>query len=332
MQARQMRRTSPWMARWIGLVLAGGLVPAPVLAQTYPDHAVRVIVPSPPGGGYDLIGRLLAEKLLPELGQPFVVENRSGAGTLVGTQAAAGAMPDGYTLLVGGLANMAFNGGLYKDPRYDAVKDFTAIGLVGSFSYALVGRKDLAQNSLKEIVAYARANPGRLSIASAGTGTGQQVAGLMLRQLARLDITEVPYKGAQPAYTDLLGGRVDLFFDNTTTAQPLVESGRVRVYATSGSKRDSLMPNVPTGPEAGVDGLVLDGWIGLFAPAKTPAPVVEKLRAALAKVMQMPELRKRLETNGWRLISMTPAQTEVFVKAEAVKWPQFLRQAGIKPE
>lgn len=334
MQATMMQRLSLWggrVSRWTGLALAGLLVAAPAWAQTYPDHAVRIIVPSPPGGGYDLIGRVLAEKLLPELGQPFVVENRTGAGTLVGTQAAASAAPDGYTLLVGGLANMAFNGGLYKDPRYDA-KDFTAIGLVGSFSYALVGRKDLAQNSLKEIVAYARANPGKLSIASAGTGTGQQVAGLMLRQLAKLDITEVPYKGAQPAYTDLLGGRVDLFFDNTTTAQPLVESGRVKVFATSGSKRDTLMPNVPTGPEAGVDGLVLDGWIGLFAPAKTPAPVVEKLRVALAKVMQVPEVRKRLESNGWRLISMTPAQTEAFVKAEAAKWPQFLRQAGIKPE
>ncbi|HEY4374543.1 MAG TPA: tripartite tricarboxylate transporter substrate binding protein [Burkholderiales bacterium] len=307
-----------------------GIVPA--AAQTFPDHTIRIIVPSPPGGGYDLIGRLLSEKLYPELGQPLVVENRTGAGTLVGTQAAASAAPDGYTLLVGGLANMAFNAGLYKEPRYDAVRDFTAIGLVGSFSYALVGRRDLPQHTLKEIIGYAHANPGKLSIASAGTGTGQHIASLMLRQLTKSNLVEVPYKGAQPAYTDLLGGRVDLFFDNTTTAQPLADAGRIQVYATSGSKRDTLMPKVPTGPEAGVDGLVLDGWIGLFAPSKTPAPAVAKLRTALAKVMQSPETRKRLESGGWRIIDMSPAQTEAFVKAEAVKWPLFLRQAGIKPE
>jgi tripartite-type tricarboxylate transporter receptor subunit TctC len=312
------------------LLLAAALLPH--ARAEYPERAVRIIAPSTPGGGYDLIGRMLGEKLMAELGQPFVVENRTGAGTLVGTQAAAAAAPDGYTLLVGGLANMAFNGGLYKDPRYDAVKDFTPIGLSGSFSYALIGRKDLPHNNLRELVAYARVNPGKLSIATGGTGSGQQVAALLLRQIAKADITEVPYKGAQAAYTDLLGGRVDLFFDNATTAQPQVESGRVRVYATSGSKRDTVMPNVPTGAEAGLEGLVIDSWLGLFAPAKTPAPIVARLRGAFAKVMQAPDLRKRLESNGWTLISMTPAQTEAFVKEEAVKWPKFLHQAGLKPE
>jgi tripartite-type tricarboxylate transporter receptor subunit TctC len=293
---------------------------------------VRIIAPSSPGGGYDFIGRLLAEKLLGELGQPFVVENRTGAGTLVGTQAAAAAPPDGYTLVVGGQANMAFNSGLYKDPRYDPVKDFVPIALVGSFSYALIGRKDLPQTTLKEIVAYAHANPGKLTIATGGNGTGQQLTAILLKQITGSDITEVPYKGAQPAYTDLLGGRVDLFFDNTTTAQPLILDGRVKVFATSGSKRDTLLANVPTAVEAGVDGLVLDGWFGLFAPAKTPAPVIEKLRGAMAKIMLLPDVRKRLESNGWRLMNLTTAQTEALVKAEAVKWPQFMRQAGIKPE
>jgi tripartite-type tricarboxylate transporter receptor subunit TctC len=313
------------------LLLAAALMPAIARAE-YPERAVRIIAPSTPGGGYDLIGRMLGEKLMAELGQPFVVENRTGAGTLVGTQAAAAAAPDGYTLVVGGLANMAFNGGMYKDPRYDAVRDFTPIGLAGSFSYALIGRKDLPQASLKELVAYARANPGKLSIATGGTGSGQQVAALLLRQIAKADITEIPYKGAQAAYTDLLGGRVDLFFDNATTAQPQVEAGRVRVYATSGWKRDAVMPNVPTGAEAGLEGLVIDSWLGLFAPAKTPAPIVAKLRGAFAKAMLAPDLRKRLESNGWTLISMKPAQTEAFVKEEAVKWPKFLHQAGFKPE
>lgn len=313
-------------------LFAGLFETGPALAQDYPNKAPHIIVPTAPGGGYDLIGRLLADKLQPLLGQPLVVDNRTGAGTLVGTQAAATAPADGYTLLVGGLANMAFNPGLYKDPRYDPVADFIPVGLVGAFSYTLIGRKDLPHNTLKEILAYARANPGKMTIASAGTGTGQQVAALMLTQLAKVDITEIPYKGAQPAYTDLMGGRVDLFFDNTTTAQPFVESGRVKAFATSGAHRDALMPKLPTGQEAGVEGLVLDSWIGLFAPAKTPAPVIEKLRSALGKVMQAPDVRKRLESTGWRVITMSPRETEDFVRAEAAKWPKFLRQAGIKPE
>jgi tripartite-type tricarboxylate transporter receptor subunit TctC len=314
------------------LCLLGAAIALPASAQPYPGKPVRIVVPTAPGGGYDLIGRLLGDGLQAELGQPFVVENRVGAGSLIGTQSVATAPPDGHTLIVGGLANMAFSVALYRNVRYDPVADFTPIAVVGAFSYTLIGRKDLALNSVAEIVAHARANPGKLSIASAGTGTGQQVAALMLNQFAKVNITEVPYKGAQPAYTDLLGGRIDLFFDNTTTALPFIESGRVKAFATSGSRRDALLPTVPTGVEAGVEGLTLDSWIGLFAPAKTPPAIIEKLRAALLKVMERPEVRKRLESSGWRIISMPPRETEAFFKSEAVKWPEFLRHAGIKPE
>ena len=310
---------------WLGTSVAA-------LAQDYPNKTIRIVVPTAPGGGYDLVGRLMADKMQPLLGQPVVVENRTGAGTLVGTQSVATGPADGYTLVVGGLANMAFNTGLYKDPRYDPAVDFTPVALMGVFTYTLIGRKDLPYNSLSEVLAYARANPGKLTIASAGTGTGQHVAALMLKNLAKVDITEVPYKGAQAAYTDVMGGRVDLFFDNTTTAQPFVESGRVKAFATSGAARDALMPTLPTAQEAGVEALVLDSWIGLFAPAKIPAPALDKLRNAIARVMQAPDLRKRLEGNGWRFLDMAPKETESFVRAEAVKWPAFLRQAGIKPE
>ena len=193
----------------------------------YPAKPVRIIVPSAPGGGYDFAGRLLGDKLGAELGQPFIVENRVGAGTLVGTQAAATSAPDGYTLLMGGLANMAFNLGLHKDPRYDPVTDFTAVALVGAFTYALVARKDLAQSTLGEVLDFARANPGRLTIATSGIGTGQHISAVLLKRLAGVDLLEVAYKGAQPAYVDLLAGRVDLFFDNTTTARPFIADGRV---------------------------------------------------------------------------------------------------------
>jgi tripartite-type tricarboxylate transporter receptor subunit TctC len=302
------------------------------LAQEYPTKTVRIIVPSAPGGGYDVIGRLLGERFSQDLGQAFVVENRPGAGTLVGTQTAAAAPPDGYTLLVGGLANMAFNAGLHKDPKYHPVNDFAPVAMVGAFTYALVARKDLPLSSLAELIEFARANPGKLTIATSGLGTGQHVSALMLKRFARIDVLEISYKGAQPAYIDLLAGRVDLFFDNTTTARPFIADGRVRPLITSGSVRDALLPQVPTAVEAGLQEFVLDSWLGLFAPAKTPGAVIERLRASTLKVVENVEVRRRLEANGWRIVSMTPEETRSFVKQEAEKWPALLRQAGIKPE
>jgi len=301
-------------------------------AQDYPARGVHIIVPSAPGGGYDVIGRLAAESFTQQFGEPFVVENRPGAGTLVGTQAVASAAADGYTLVVGGLANMAFNPALHKEIRYDPVRDFAPIAMVGAFTYALVGRRDLPQSTFRELLDYARANPGKLSIATSGTGTGQQISALMLEHYAKIDLLEVMYKGAQPAYIDLLAGRIDLFFDNTTTARPFIADGRVKPFITSGPVRDALLPNVPTAAESGLPDFALDSWLGLFAPAKTPAAVIERLRDATLKMLETPEARRRLEANGWRIISMSPEETRAFVKREAEKWPPLLRQAGIRPE
>jgi len=312
----------------IGCSLAG----APAAARDYPVRPLRVVVATQPGGGYDYIARVLAETLPAELGQPLIVENRPGAGMLVGTQAVVAAPADGYTLLIGGLANMALTPGMYEKPGYDPVADFTPVALIGSFTYTLVARKDLPQSTLQEVVAFARANPGRLTIATAGTGTGQHIAAELLKQFAKIDLLEIPFKGAQAAYTDVFGGRVDLFFDNTTTARPFVDAGRVKAIATSGANRDALLPNVPTSRESGVVGLELESWIGLFAPAKTPKPAIDELRRATAKVMESPEVRKRLETNGWKLLSMPPQETEGYVKAQAEMWTRFVRNAGIKGE
>jgi tripartite-type tricarboxylate transporter receptor subunit TctC len=301
-------------------------------AQAYPSRPVRIIVPTTPGGGYDNLGRLVAERLSPELGVGVVVENRTGGGTLVGTQVAAAAAPDGYTLVVGGLANMALNAGLYKNPQYNAATDFIPITLVASFSYCLVARRDLPQSTLAELLAYARANPGKLNMATGGTGSGQHVAAVMLRRLGNIQMVEIPYKGAQAAYTDLVGGRVDLFFDNTTTAQPLIEAGRIKAIATSGSQRDKSLPGVPTATEAGLPGMVLESWLGIFAPARTPPAAVNRLREAMSRVVAQPDLRKRLEDGGWRMLDQDAASTEQFVRAEAERWPTFLREAGISGE
>jgi tripartite-type tricarboxylate transporter receptor subunit TctC len=301
-------------------------------AQAYPSRPVRIIVPTTPGGGYDNLGRLVAERLSPELGVGVVVENRTGGGTLVGTQVAAAATPDGYTLVVGGLANMALNAGLYKNPQYNPVTDFIPIALVASFSYCLVARRDLPQSTLAELLAYARANPGKLNMATGGTGSGQHVAAVMLRRLGNIQMVEIPYKGAQAAYTDLVGGRVDLFFDNTTTAQPLIEAGRIKAIATSGSQRDKSLPGVPTATEAGLPGMVLESGLGIFAPARTPPAAVNRLREAMSRVVAQPDLRKRLEDGGWRMLDQDAASTEQFVRAEAERWPTFLREAGISGE
>ena len=316
----------------VGVALAlAALAISPAMAQTYPAKPIKVIVPTAAGGGYDAIGRLLADKLAPELGQPLVVENRTGSGTVVGTQFAAQAPADGYTLLIGGMANIAFNPGLYEKLSYKS-GDFVPVALIGTFSYTMVARKDLPQSTLREVMDFAKANPGKLTIATGGAGSGQHVAAALFKNLAKVDILEVPYKGAQAVYTDLFGGRVDLFFDNTATARPFVTSGQAKAIVTSNSGRDPVMPQVPDGRDAGLPGLVLESWIGLFAPANTPQPAIEKLQAAVEKIMRTPDVLKRMETSGIRPISMAPKDTERFVKAESEKWAQFLRNAGIKAE
>jgi tripartite-type tricarboxylate transporter receptor subunit TctC len=319
----------------IASVIALGLCFSMVYAQTaapYPTKPIKLIVPTAAGGGYDNIGRLIAEKLSVELNTPWVVENRTGAGTVVGTQAATKSPADGYTLLVGGLANIAFNPGLYEKLPYNPTTDLVPVALVGSFSYTLVGNKDFAHNTLKELIDFAKANPGKLTIAHGGVGTGQHVAAALLKNLAKIDLIEVPYKGSQAAYTDLLGGRIDLFFDNTSTVRPFTETARAKAIVTSSSAREVLLPQVPTGQEAGLPGLVLESWIGLFAPANTPPAAIDKLRSALTNVMQNSDIRKRLESSGVRPLSMNAKDTERFVKGETEKWTLFLRQAGIKAE
>lgn len=315
----------------VAMAAALALAASPAMAQSYPSQAIRFIIPSAPGGGYDVLGRQLAEKLSAELGQAIVVENRTGAGTVLGTQAAAQAPADGYTLLIGGLSNIVINHGLYERLPYKTV-DFVPIAIIGNTSYTLMSRTDLPQATLKQIVDHARANPGTMTIGTAGVGTGQHIAAALLMAAANIKLTEVPYKGAQPVYTDLFGGRVDLFFDTTATAKPFIDAHKVKAIVTSSASRDDLIPNVPTGKEAGFDQLVLEGWLGLFAPSKTPKPVLDKLRASVANTMRNAELRKRLQTYGIRLVSMSPEETDKLIQSDLKKWPDFLRRAGIKAD
>ena len=325
-----------------GALMAFGLVALASFAATFsrnalaqtssPQQTIKIVVPQPPGGGFDTVARLLAERLGSALGKAVIVENRTGAGTLVGTEAVAKAAPDGYTLLLGGLSNMALNPGFYPKLSYDPIKDFAVIGLAVAYSYTLVARKDLAMNSLSEVIAYAKSNPEKLNYASAGNGSGQHIAWAVLSNLAGVKMTHVPYRGAQAAYQDLIAGRVDLFFDLSPTAKIQIEADRVKAIAVSSKDRQSFHPSVPSVSETGVAKLDMQSWFGLFAPSATPAAIVQRLRVEFANVMAQPELIERFQKTGGRALKMSAGEAESFVRLEAERWTRLVREAGVKAD
>jgi tripartite-type tricarboxylate transporter receptor subunit TctC len=306
-----------------------GCAPA-AFAQAFPTKPLNIVVPLGPGGGYDFSGRLLGEGLAKELGQPVVVENRPGAGTVVGTQYVVKSAPDGYTLVVGGIGSIAHASALVKDLPYNPATDLVPLQLVSTNSYTLSARSDFGPKTLQELIAFARANPGKLTMGTPGQGTGQAVATALLKSLAGLDILEVQYKNAPPVYIDMMAGRIDLFFDATGTAQTFVKAGKVRAIATSGSERDFILPDVPTAKESGLQEMVLENWTGLFAPAATPRAIVLRLRQAISNIAANPEYQKRMTAQGYSLYS--PPDVDAFVKAEIQRWPALLAKAGLKPQ
>ena len=330
------RQTSTFKRRDIVRALPAaallGLAPLAWAQGAYPNRALRVIVPQPPGGGFDFVARALGERLSKQIGQSVVVENKPGSGTLVGTDAAAKADPDGYTLLMGSVSNIALNMGLYDKLSYDSLRDFEPVGLAVSYSYTLMARKDLPFNTLQDVVAYAKANPGKLNYASAGNGSGQHVLAAALWHLAGVNVTHIPYKGAQAAYQDLLGGRVDLFFDLSSTARGQVQAGTVKALALSGAERNPMHPEVPTILESGVAPLDLESWFGYFVPSKTPAAVQERLRSELAKVIAQPELQETFRKAGGKPLALNTEQTRALVRRDVERWTRLVRDIGIKAD
>jgi len=304
----------------------GLLVPA-AGAQSYPDRAVKIVVPIGPSGSYDILGRLVADQLSQRLKQSFVVENRLGGGTIVGTKAVIAAEPDGYTLLVGGLSNIVFNAGLYKNLPYDPLKDLVPVALILNISYTLVGSPNLSYKTPKEIIAAAKAKPGTITLANAGVGTGQHVVGAAFQSITGVKMLEVPYRGSSLAFPDLLSGRVDLFFDSTPAAMPYVKSGQAKGIAILTAKRLADMPDVPTMTESGVSGLEIDSWIGIFAPAKTPPAVIALLQKHIAAAG--PEMKPRLASVGGELMEVPPEKLAAVVKADTDKWLKIIKDAGI---
>lgn len=313
---------------FLGMFL--GLVAAH--AQTFPTRALRVIVPQPPGGGFDMVARTLSEPFATLLGQPVIVENRPGGGTVVGTEVVAKADADGYTVLLGASANLVLSAGLYSKLPYNPKTDFTPVGIAATFSYTLVARNDLPFSSLKEIIEHAKANPGKLTYASGGNGSGQHICAALLWHGAGVSITHVPYKGAQAAYQDLIPGRVDVFFDASSTARGHIEAGRVKPIAVSSPTRLAYHPAVPTVRETGVLDFEMETWVGYFVRAGTPAPVLARLRAEFERAAAMPETVAMLEKRGARPVRISAAQAEALVGQDIDKWVQLIRAAGISAD
>jgi tripartite-type tricarboxylate transporter receptor subunit TctC len=311
-------------------VLAGALAIAglPARAEDYPSRAVRIIVPTGPGGGYDVFARIVGDQLAQRTGQGFIVENRTGAGTVVGTQTAINAKPDGYTLLAGGLSNIIFNASLYEKPPYDALTQLVPIALIYKNGYILVTPNDLPYTSVKDFIAAAKAKPNGFNVATAGVGTGQQLTAVAFMQATGTQMSQVPYKGATAVYPDLLAGRVDAFFDSTTGALPYVKAGKVKALGILTAQRSKDAPDVPTMSEAGVSGLAIDAWLGLFAPAGTPQPVIEKLRQTIAAAM--PELETKFGAVGGETMSVPADKLDGFIRSENDLWTKLIKEAGIK--
>ncbi len=300
-------------------------------AQTYPSKPVRLIVPFPPGGSNDIVGRMIAAQLGERLGQQVVVENRGGAGGVLGTDIAAKAPPDGYTLLLISVA-YCFNPSLYKNLPYDQEKAFAPVSMLATGPVALTVHPGVPANSVRELVALAKAKPGSLNYASAGVGSLQHLAGALFMSQAGIDVVHVPYKGGGPAMADVMAGQAQIVLPSMIQVLPHVKSGRLRVLGISGAKRSAALPDVPTISEAGVPGYEAHNWWGVLAPAGTPQPVIGRLHKELTAVLDSKETANRFETEGAEAVRMSPAQFGRFIASETLKWAKASKEAGIRAE
>jgi len=305
-------------------------VMASAFADDYPSRPVRLIVPFPPGGSNDVVGRLVAMQLSNQLGQQVFVDNRGGAGGVIGTEACATAAPDGYTLCIISIAH-AVNPALHK-LNYDPIKSFTPISIFATGPNVLAINPTLPVNSVKELVALAKQKPGELNYASAGVGSFQHLGGELFKLVAGVNIVHVPYKGGGPAMQDVISGHVKIMFSSLIQTTPFIKSGQLKALGTGGAKRSPVLPDVPTIAEAGVPGYVADNWWCLAAPANLPAPLVEKLYAASQAALKSPELNAQFEREGAAPVTMTTAEFGEYVKAEIAKWARVVKEGNIQAQ
>jgi len=311
------------------LVIAFALLPLLATAQPYPSKPVRIIVNFPAGGVADIYARIIGAKVQEAWGQPVVVENRTGGGGNIGADAVAKSAPDGYTLNMSAIGPHAVNVSLFSKMPYDPVKDFAAIALVLEAEGLLVVHPTVPASNVAELIAYARANPGKLTFASAGPGTASHLAGELFKTMAKVDMLHIPYKGNVPAITDLLAGQTSLLFATMPTVLPHAKAGKLRAIATLGSERSAATPELPTIGET-LKGFEVNNWIGLFAPAGTPPEIVKRWNAEVMRVMQSPDIQARLPVDGARFTPNTPEQFSAFVKSEIAKWAPVVKASGAR--
>ena len=300
----------------------------PASAQSYPSRPIRLVVPAAPGGGTDIIARILAEGLTPVLGKPIIVDNRPGAGTTLGSDIVAKAPADGYTLLISPNA-LAFNAALYRKLPYDTLRAFIPISLVAEQPNVLVAHPSLSARSFKEFVALARAQPGKLTYASGGVGVGSHLAMELLLMSQKIELVHVPYKGVGPALTALLGNQHSVFLSTFASALPHIKAERLRAFAVTSAKRASTLPEVPTIAEAGVPGYEYSTWYGLLAPARTPGAIIAKLNQVIGDVLNSQKIREQYVSQGLTPIPSTPAEFSAYLRSETEKWMKAVRAANI---
>lgn len=307
-------------------------IAASASAQTYPVKPVHLIVPFPAGGGSDVIGRILAQKLTDRLGQQVVVDNRAGAGGSIGTEAAVRSAPDGYTVVLASTSEIAINPALYSKLNYDTVKDLAAVAMVASTPMVVIIHPSLPVKTMKDLTALARAQPGAINVASAGTGTITHLAGELYRSMVNVTWTHVPYKGAPPALTDLASGQVQVMFSSLPAAMAFIKTGRIKPIAVSGRTRAGALPDVPTVIESGVAGYDVEYWYGIFAPAATPRDVLARLGDEITATLKLPDTIASLANQGAAPGRLTPAQFADFVKTEVAKWGGVVKSSGAKAD
>jgi len=301
-------------------------------AQTFPSKPIRVVIPFVAGGSSDIVGRAIGSKFQELLGQPAVVENKPGANGAIAAEFVAKSDPDGYTVLVGSIGVFSINAALFKDLRYHPVRDFAPVTLAVTTPNVLITKPGLAANSMKEVVDFAKKNPGKLSYCSSGTGSSDHLTAELLNQVAGISMVHVPYKGGAACQTDIMGGQVDISFQNLGAVTNYIRGNRMKALAVTAKARHPQLPNVPTTAEGGYPNLVVTSWQAAAAPAKTPREIVAKLNDAAVKALRSPEVRERMGQIGFDVVASTPEEFGRFMKEEVDRWTEVVKRGGIKPE
>lgn len=320
------------MRYWLYAMLAAFMAPPAVAQPVYPSKPIRMIVPFPPGGPNDILGRVVAAKLTEQLGQQVVVDNRGGAGGIIGAEIAARSAADGHTLLLSGTASMAINPGLHKKLPYDPLKDFAPVSMLGTAPSLLTVHPSLAVKTVKDLIALAQTKPGKLNFVSAGHGTPPHLAGELFKNMTGVNMVHVPYKGGGPALADLLAGQVELYFSGISSVLPFVKENRLRGVAVTSAKRTAVLPDTPTVIESGLAGFEVSNWYAVAAPAATAPAIIKRLNAEILAVLTVPELKKRFFELAADPFGSTPEQLAAYNRTEIAKWARAIKAAGITPE